>query len=134
MNELQLITSREFNGYTLDCYVEPEQEDKGTFWATREQIGQLLGYANPRKLIIILHRRNRERLNKFSRRYQIDTHYGEKQVTIVHNFIGLREICRYSQQPNANAVIDKLSEIVNEIRRTGNYLNRDRNSSISRQR
>ena len=29
MNDLQLITSREFNGYTLDCYVEPEEEDKG---------------------------------------------------------------------------------------------------------
>ena len=38
MNDLQLITSREFNGYTLDCYVEPEQEAKEAFWATREQI------------------------------------------------------------------------------------------------
>ena len=104
MNDLQLITSREFNGYTLDCYVEPEQEDKGAFWATREQIGQLLGYANPRKSITILHRRNQERLNKFSRRYQIDTPSGGKQVTVVYNFMGLLEICRYSNQP-----IDRLS-------------------------
>lgn len=73
MNELQLITSREFNGYTLDCYIEPEQEDKGAFWATREQIGRLLGYANPRKSITVIHQRNKERLDKFCFRYQIDT-------------------------------------------------------------
>ena len=35
--------------------------------------------------------------------------------------MGLLEICRYSNQPIANAVIDKLWEIADEIRRTGSY-------------
>ena len=119
-NELQLITSRQFNGYTLDCYVEPNQQDKGDFWATREQIGTLLGYSNPRKAITVIHNRNKERLDKFCFRYQIDTPAG-KRVATVYNFKGLLEICRYSQQPNANAVIDTLWEIADEIRRTGSF-------------
>ena len=121
-NELQLLTTREFNGHELNCYVEAHQEDKGSFWATREQIGRLLGYAHPRKSISIIHQRNKERLDKFSRGYQIDSPSGGTQMTTVYNFKGLLEICRYSNQPIANAVIDKLWEIADEIRRTGMYL------------
>lgn len=40
-NSLLLVTSRHFNGVALDCYVEPDN-NSGDFWATREQIGQLL--------------------------------------------------------------------------------------------
>ena len=64
--DLQLITSRQFDGFTLDCYVEPNQEDKGAFWATSEQIGQLLGYVDPDVAIRKIHMRNKERLDKFS--------------------------------------------------------------------
>ena len=120
MSKLQLIKSREFNGFTLDCYVEPEQDDKGAFWATREQIGSLLGYSNPRKSITVIHNRNRDRLDKFCFRYQIDTPAGLR-TTVVYNFKGLLEICRYSNQPVANQVIDVLWEIADEIRRTGSF-------------
>ena len=122
MGELQLLTTREFNGHVLNCYVDPEQEDKSEFWATREQIGRLLGYSNPRKSITAIHLRNKERLDKFSRGVQIDSPLGGRQMTTVYDFKGLLEICRYSQQPNANAVIDVLWEIADEIRRTGMYL------------
>ena len=124
MNDLQLITSREFNGYTLDCYVEPEQEDKGAFWATREQIGRLLGYESPAHAIKDIHARNKERLDRFSRGRKLRQVEGGRSVTrsiIMYNFKGLLEICRYSQQPNANAVIDVLWDIADEIRRTGSY-------------
>ena len=43
--DLQVIVSKQFNGFTLDYYIEPEQTEKGAFWATRTQIGQLLGYS-----------------------------------------------------------------------------------------
>ena len=53
---------------------------------------------------------------------------GERIVTrevIMYNFKGLLEICRYSNQPVANQVIDVLWDIADEIRRTGSYGNRD---------
>ena len=44
---------------------------------------------------------------------------GNVQTATVYNFKGLLEICRYSQQPKANLVIDWLWEIADELRRTG---------------
>ena len=129
---LQLITSREFNGFTLDCYVEPEQTDKGAFWATRTQIGQLLGYAEPGIAIGKIHQRNQERLDKFSRVHQIDLPSGGTQSVTIYNFKGLLEICRYSQQETANAVIDVLWDIADEIRRTGSYKARPDEEALKR--
>ena len=127
-NALQILTTRNFNGLSFDCYHEDGQ-DIGDFWATREQIGQLLEYKNPRKAIKDIHTRNRERLDKFSqiavmanptkRGAQNEPPLGNAQEAIVYNFKGLLEICRYSQQPKANAVIDWLWEIADELRRTG---------------
>ena len=118
MNELVLVKSANLNGVELDCYVELTQQD--TFWATRTQIGQLLGYEYPREAIGKIHERNKERLDKFSAVVKLTTPSGVQQTTI-YNFKGLLEVCRYSQQPNANAVIDVLWEIADEIRRTGSY-------------
>ena len=44
---------------------------------------------------------------------------GNVQTATVYNFKGLLEICRYSNQPRANMVIDWLWEIADELRRTG---------------
>ena len=63
---LQLYTTKDYNGIEFDCYIEAGQQDKGDFWATREQIGRLLGYENPVKAISNLHERNSERLSRFS--------------------------------------------------------------------
>lgn len=124
MSELELITTREFDGFTLDCYVEPNQDDKSKFWATREQIGTLLGYSDPRVSVSNIHQRNKERLDKFSTVIKLITVEGGREVNrevTVYNFKGLLEICRYSNQPNANAVIDILWDIADEIRKTGSY-------------
>ena len=117
---LELIKSTNFNGVKLDCYVEPEQQDKGNFWATREQIGRLLEYSDPTDAIAKIHTRHRERLDKFSDMDRLSTPSGIQEVTL-YSFKGLLEICRYSQQPNADAVMDVLWEIADEIRRTGSY-------------
>ena len=121
MNQLQLLTSKQFNGATLDCYVEQGQTHSGDFWATREQIGLLLGYAYPREAIGKIHQRNKERLDKFSGEVNLTTPSGT-QATTVYNFKGLLEICRFSNQPIANQVIDCLWEIADEIRRTGMFV------------
>lgn len=70
-NELQILTTREFNGIRFNCYREDGDDMLGDFWATREQIGQLLEYENPRDAIKKIHKRNRERLDKFSQVVQV---------------------------------------------------------------
>ena len=116
---MELATTREFNGVTLNCYVE--QQDSNDFWATREQIGQALGYATPGISIGKMHERHKDRLDKFSRVSQIDLPSGGVQEVFIYNFKGLLEICRYSNQPVADKVIDVLWDIADEIRRTGSY-------------
>ena len=123
-NNLQLVATRNFDGITFNCYVDPAQEDKSDFLATREQIGQLLGYADPTKAIGNLHERNKERLDYFSTILNLRKVEGGREISrevIVYNFKGLLEICRYSNQPNAHKVIDVLWDIADEIRRTGSY-------------
>ena len=116
---MKLLMTKNFNGIQLDCYKADNANDD--FWATREQIGRLLEYSNPGISIGNIHNRNKERLDKFSRVNQIDLPSGGTQNVTVYNFKGLLEICRYSNQPKANAVMDFLWEIADEIRRTGYY-------------
>lgn len=128
---LQLITSRQFDGFTLDCYIDPAQNNNGDFWATRTQIGEMLGYSEPGTAIKNIHLRNKDRLDKFSRIAQVELPSGGIQDVTLYNFKGLLEVCRYSQQPKANAVIDVLWDIADEIRRTGSYTPRKETSDIS---
>ena len=118
--ELKLATSRILNGNELACYTEDNPQEKYDFWATREQIGKFLGYARPRYAIEKIHKRNKERVNKFSRVVKLGTPSGI-QPTTVYSFRGLLEICRFSNQPNANKVIDILWDIAYEISQTGLY-------------
>ena len=119
-SELQLYTTKTYNGIEFDCYVEAGQQGAGDFWATREQIGRLLGYTEPSDAIAKIHRRNKERLDKFSGLDKLSTPSGVQQTT-VYSFKGLLEICRYSNQPKADAIMDWLWDVADEIRRTGSY-------------
>ena len=119
-SELQLYTTKTYNGIEFDCYIEAGQPDTGDFWATRTQIGELLGYEYPREAIGKIHERNKERLGKFSAVVKLTTPSGI-QATTVYSFKGLLEICRYSNQPKADAIMDWLWEVADEIRRTGTY-------------
>ena len=123
-NALQLYTTKTYNGIEFDCYVEAGQPDRGDFWATREQIGRLLGYTDPTDAIKKIHKRNVDRLDKYSRGDKLSLVEGSRTVTrevTVYNFKGLLEICRYSNQPKANDIMDWLWEVADEIRRTGSY-------------
>ena len=130
---MNLLITRSFNGVRLDCYRDSTSQSDD-FWATREQIGRLLEYAEPMKSIAKIHERNNERLDKFSTIVKLTTVEGSRTVTrdvIVYNFKGLLEICRYSNQPKANAVMDFLWEIADEIRRTGSYSVRKESEEIT---
>ena len=119
---MDLLMTRNFNGVQLDCYKADNEQDD--FWATREQIGRLLGYADPMRAIAHIHERNQARLDKFSSVCKLSTVEGSRTVTrevIVYNFKGLLEICRFSNQAKANEVMDFLWNIADEIRRTGFY-------------
>lgn len=113
---LQLVKTADFEGIKFDCYQDSGKE----FWGTREQIGTMLGYAYPKESIGKIHERNKDRLNKFSGEVKLTTPGGEQKVT-VYNFKGLLEICRYSNQPKADAVMDFLWEMADEVRKTGSY-------------
>lgn len=122
MGNFELATTKEFDGVDFNCYIE--NNNSKDFWGTREQIGMLLGYAEPRKAVENIHYRNKERLDKFSTTLKMRAVEGNRTVTrdvIVYNFRGLLEICRYSNQPKADAVMDFLYDIADEIRRTGSY-------------
>lgn len=114
---LQLIKTAKFEGVKFDCYQDSNKE----FWGTREQIGAMLGYENPRVSIANIHNRNKERLDKFSSVIKLITEAGERKTTI-YNFKGLLEICRCSNQLKANAVMDFLWEMADEVRRNGMYI------------
>ena len=121
---MDLLTTRNFNGVEFNCYGADGSND-GDFWATREQIGQLLGYENPNNSITQIHRRNKDRLDKFSTSYEVSQVEGSRIVTrksTLYNFRGLLEICRYSNQPAANAVIDFLWDVADDIRKHGMYM------------
>ena len=121
---LQLVATRQLNDITFECYQEQGQENQQDFWATREQIGQALGYENPSNAIKDIHSRHSERMDMFSTQRKMRQVEGSRMVTrevFLYNFKGLLEICRYSQQPVADAVMDVLWDIADEIRKTGSY-------------
>ena len=120
-SNLQLIETKQFGDVAFQCYQDEESTQTQDFWATRQQIGQLLEYAYPIESIGKIHQRNHERLDKFSRVSQVDLPSGGKQEVVLYNFKGLLEICRFSNQPNAHRVIDFIWDIADEIRRTGKY-------------
>ncbi len=116
---MEILTTRNFNGVALDCY---KGDDDNDFWATREQIGKLLGYSKPQDAIAKIHKRNKNRLDKFSRGGQIVQTLGGVQKGTVYNFRGLLEICRWSNQPKADAVMDFLWDVADDIRKHGMYI------------
>lgn len=123
--QLHIATTRKFNGNELACYVEDKPANDFDFWATREQIGRFLGYEYPREAISKIHQRFKERLDKFATGVNLTLVEGSRTVTrnvIVYSFKGLLEVCRFSNQPVANQVIDILWDIADEIRRKGFFI------------
>ncbi|MBQ6664100.1 MAG: hypothetical protein IJM68_00790 [Synergistaceae bacterium] len=93
-------------------HIKGNDEPPDDIWATGEEIGAFLEYANPKRAIARIHKVNKERLDKFSRTVQLVTPEGGTNILTVYNFRGLLEICRKSRKPNANRVIDWVYSLV----------------------
>lgn len=115
MNELTLIEQRTVNNVLVDGYYGSKEA-----WFTRFQIGSALEYDNPTDAIAIIHHRHKERLDKFSRGFQIETPSG-KQEAIVYSVRGVFEICRWSKQPKADMVMDALYDMAESVMEKGYY-------------
>lgn len=112
---LSLAVKEMFEGNEMNIYTNENND----VFMTREQIGKALGYANPRESIKNIHSRNKDRLNQFSRKAQIDTPSG-KQETVIYNEKGIYEILRYSKQPKADAFYDWVYDLLSKLRK-GEY-------------
>jgi len=112
---LSLAVKEIFEDQEMNIY----QNENNDVFMTREQIGQALEYANPRQAIKTIHLRNKERLDYFSKRAQIDTPSG-KQETTIYNEKGIYEIIRYSKQKKADAFYDWVYDLLSNLRK-GEY-------------
>lgn len=120
MKDLQIVKKEKFNDLECDFY----KDEKGEVFITRNQIGKALEYSNPSRAISDIHRANKERLDRFSRCTKISLPSGGVQEVYIYNAKGIYEICRHSNQPKANLFYDFVYDILEEIRKTGEYKNK----------
>ncbi len=111
MNDLQLVKSEKFGSVQCDFYGNGKNE----FFMTREQIGQSLEYkTDPANAIAKIHQRHADRLDKFSGVVKLSTPSGTQETT-VYTRKGIMEICRWSQQPGADAFMDFVWEVMDSL-------------------
>lgn len=108
---MKLVKRESFGAIQCDFY------HSGTdFCMTREQIGAALGYADPQKAIDNLHKRHVDRLDRFAVTLKLRATDGKMYNTVVYTAKGIYEICRWSQQPKANAFYDWVYDILEGLR------------------
>lgn len=107
---MQLIKTDTYDMVRCDFYT-----DSGEYYMTREQIGAALEYDNPQKAIDNLHGRHKERLDNFSVTLNLRATDGKYYDTIVYSRKGIMEICRWSQQPKADAFMDWVWDIMDGL-------------------
>lgn len=112
---MELVLTAPINNVMVDGYYGEREA-----WFTRFQIGSALEYDDPQNAITIIHKRHKERLDKFSRECQIDTPSGT-QVGFVYSIRGVFEICRWSKQPKADMVMDALYDMAESVVKKGYY-------------
>lgn len=115
MNNLALVKSEPFGNVQCDFY-----SDNNDTWMTREQIGQSLEYSNPARAISDIHNRHKDRLDKFSVIRKLRSTDGKAYDTYLYSAKGIYEICRWSQQPKADAFFDWVYDILEGLRK-GQY-------------
>ena len=115
MNNLKLVETDVFNEIaTCDFWGDANNE----YLVTREQIGRALGYNSPTKAIDNIHRKHKERLDKFSTTLTLGVVEGDRYVErerILYNRKGIMEICRWSRQPLADKFMDWCWEIMDRL-------------------
>ena len=129
MGDLTIVKNSSFGTVSCDYY----GNGNGEFFMTRQQIGQALEYSNPNKDIDVLHRRHKERLNKFSTTVTLRVVEGTRTVNremIIYSAKGVYEICRWSRQPKADDFYDHVYEILEGLRLGYLKLSAERNTEF----
>ncbi len=112
LEELTKVKNSQFGTVTCDYY----GNGKGEFFMTRQQIGQALEYDNPKDAIKDIHRRHKERLDKFSVERKLPSTDGKRYNTHLYSAKGVYEICRWSRQPKADEFYDHVYDILEGLR------------------
>lgn len=110
MKDLQLVKSDYFGTVQCDFYSNGKD-----YFMTREQIGAALEYSNPIIAISKIHDRHKERLDKYSVVTRLVSTDGKVYDTTVYPRKGIMEICRWSQQPGADAFMDWVWSIMDAL-------------------
>ena len=113
MNQLTLVKSFQFGKMICDVWTD----DFKDFFITRNQIGEALDYARPTDAIQKIHERHCNRLDKFSSTVKLTGVDGKLREHTVYNAKGVYEICRWSEQPNADEFYDAVYEILELLRK-----------------
>ena len=116
MNSLALVEKRTINNVLVEGYYK----DKDA-WFSREQIGSALGYSHPGIAIGKIHNKHKERLDKFSTLTKTVNVDGKERESYIYCLRGVLEICRWSKQPVADMVMDKLYDMAMSVIDKGYY-------------
>lgn len=124
MEQLTLVKSENFGNVQCDFY-----DSNKELWMTRRQLGEALEYEDPNQAIKNIHLRHKDRLDNFSGVVQLETPSGV-QPTTIYSAKGIYEICRWSQQPKADAFFDWVYDRLEDLR-TGSVTGIKHRSSSS---
>lgn len=111
MSNYSVVLQEAVNGVSCDFY----GDGLGEFFMTRRQIGEALGYENPKVAISNIHMAHKERLDQFSTVLKTSTVTGPKDFYL-YSAKGVYEICRWSRQPAADAFFDRVYDILDGLR------------------
>ena len=115
MSDLLLVEKRLINNVIVDGFYRDEQALFNRF-----QIGSALEYTDPAIAIAKIHKRHKERLDQFSFLYQSGKGASKREM-VLYTTKGVLEICRWSNQPKANEIMDRLYDYHDSIMRKGYY-------------
>lgn len=113
--KLTLAKQEDFLGIKCDFY----KDESNNIYMTRRQIGEALAYANPDDAMYKIHKRNKERLDKFSIVAKLSSTDNKEYDTMIYNSSGIYEITFMSRKPIAENFRDWVMKQVEMIRRTG---------------
>lgn len=110
---LSIVSKEMFGQKEMNIY----QNENNDIFMTREQIGQALEYSEPVIAISKLHKRNRNRLDKFSVVTKLVSADGKLYETTIYNEKGIYEIARKSGQPKADEFYDWVYDLLSKLRK-----------------
>ncbi len=112
---MKLVRQASFGTLTMDFYMDSEKE----VWATRKQIGEALGYANPQNAIDKINLKYVNRFEGKSVTAKLEGTDRKVYDTTLYNSKGIMEICRWARTEKADDFYDWVTDIIDELRVNG---------------